>query len=1120
MKISTTLRKGVLVLALSGLLAACNGGSDDVTPPPVQQNQAPEVTASSDVETVMETETATLVAEATDSDGTIQSYAWEQTAGDVSVTLSSAADAEPTFVAPDVYGDTLVTFTVTVTDNDGATASDEVSITITNTPAEAVILSDVTEMDELSTISLAAETNTGWTYEWAQTVGTSGTFSAATDAVTDYTAPNVESDETATFLLTVTDDKGRTATAEHDVLVKNIDFSVDWISRISAAPESSVNLQLSREATADDRVVLGTTEITPSSINADQLTFEVPTGAKTGVVYVRTGEMRSANQLWLEVSTEGGLAAAHPERYFVSPVGEKVVRDYVLVILENSATDETAATVAASVGGEVIGKEVGVNLYQISVTAADYAELQAVVAALAGDSAVVSAMMDLFVEEDAIDWSGDPAIGEQRDRNNVELGAQNYVDLVGSSAEITPMFMALGISEAGVDYTQVDFDGFAGSASTMGNMTLYAPSSAVSTTAGSHGTNVTGLMAGELGDGGNAGLLTAVADSHGGAAIVVNSGSGTISGRLASTLSMARAGAGVINWSWGVHRIDGVDTDEDGIVSGDEIIDGAMNCAGEFTDNNVVSDAQFGSIQSLLNAFFDEFREKHSQTVIVATAGNGATNAGDTNNRLPSSMTESQMIIVGAHTSGGIYSDGTSEDERAASGFATSCFDTATTADVKRAHYSNYGERVDITASGSIAGWNGSEFVSAQGTSYAAPVVAATVALVQSIDPTMTPAEIKALLRSSALPIENTVTGTAMEDVVTRPLTADESEHVGSGARLNVAGAISAAASGYGSGGSGGGSGGSVGDPIEVGIGGEAVTQTISFTVPETDIYDAVDIMFLVDVSGSYYDDLSTFRTQAAALIDEFLGAGRNVNIGLSSFSEFSSWGASYDYEYRLDVALTNDSDAIITGLDELSILNGGDGPESQYEALYRAASVESGWRPTSLPLIFLATDANFHDSDTNPSYPGKGRIETIERLLERKTRVYGLQAGGAISQLEELAEVTGGETFLLSRNSSEIVEAVISALDSTTTDLTITLEPFGDFAGIVTSVIPTDVEGAENGDPIEGVQPGDTVNFDVTFDRSSIPPGESVTFSFRLRIVIDGSAVIHEIPVVVTIEG
>lgn len=64
-----------------------------------------------------------------DSDGTLATYAWKQTAG-TTVALTGATTAKPTFTAPDVAADTTLTFELTVTDNKGAIAKDTVSILV------------------------------------------------------------------------------------------------------------------------------------------------------------------------------------------------------------------------------------------------------------------------------------------------------------------------------------------------------------------------------------------------------------------------------------------------------------------------------------------------------------------------------------------------------------------------------------------------------------------------------------------------------------------------------------------------------------------------------------------------------------------------------------------------------------------------------------------------------------------------------------------------------------------------------------------------------------------------------------------------------------------------------
>lgn len=92
-------------------------------------NVAPVADAGSD-QTLAEGTTVNLFGSgSTDSDGTIDSYHWTQTVG-TTVTLNDADIADPFFGAPDVSSAETLTFELTVTDNDGATDSDTVSIIV------------------------------------------------------------------------------------------------------------------------------------------------------------------------------------------------------------------------------------------------------------------------------------------------------------------------------------------------------------------------------------------------------------------------------------------------------------------------------------------------------------------------------------------------------------------------------------------------------------------------------------------------------------------------------------------------------------------------------------------------------------------------------------------------------------------------------------------------------------------------------------------------------------------------------------------------------------------------------------------------------------------------------
>jgi hypothetical protein len=128
-----------------------NQGATDSTPDAVSVtvnnvNQPPVANAGSD-QTVSENTLVTLTGLGSTDDGSIASYAWSQTGGPA-VTLSSTTASQPTFTAPSVSATTVLTFSLTVTDNNGATDStpDTVQVTVNDGVVQqpGIVMQDTT----------------------------------------------------------------------------------------------------------------------------------------------------------------------------------------------------------------------------------------------------------------------------------------------------------------------------------------------------------------------------------------------------------------------------------------------------------------------------------------------------------------------------------------------------------------------------------------------------------------------------------------------------------------------------------------------------------------------------------------------------------------------------------------------------------------------------------------------------------------------------------------------------------------------------------------------------------------------------------------------------------------
>jgi hypothetical protein len=181
----------------------------------VTVNLPPAADAGAD-KLVLANAAAALTGSGSDPDGTIASYSWVQTAG-TTVALTGANTATTGFTAPNA-SETL-TFQLTITDNRGATASDTVNVTVNLPPVANAGQDKLVVANTAVTLSGSGSDSDGTitSYSWTQMAGTTVTFMGANTTTPSFTAPNVS--DTLTFQLTVTDNRGATASDTVNVTV-------------------------------------------------------------------------------------------------------------------------------------------------------------------------------------------------------------------------------------------------------------------------------------------------------------------------------------------------------------------------------------------------------------------------------------------------------------------------------------------------------------------------------------------------------------------------------------------------------------------------------------------------------------------------------------------------------------------------------------------------------------------------------------------------------------------------------------------------------------------------------------------------------------------------------------
>lgn len=338
---------------------------------------------------------------------------------------------------------------------------------------------------------------------------------------------------------------------------------------------------------------------------------------------------------------------------------------------------------------------------------------------------------------------------------------------------------------------------------------------------------------------------------------------------------------------------------------------------------------------------------------------------------------------------------------------------------------------------------------------------------------------------------------------------------------------------------------------------------TAQFSLPAS--LAVIDLMFLIDSSGSMRDEIETVRARLRdVVVPGVRSAIPDAAFGVAIFGEFpvSPHGPSEVHPYMLRTPVTTDVTRIEAALDNTPTWGNFDDPEAAIEGLYQVMTGDGygtpatpGYIPPSegcagggaggacfrrdaLPIVMLITDAPMHNGP--PGVPPDAPYlfapsphqyaDAVEATRRTGALVLGLGASDPgrptpHAHLRQLAIDTGsvdgdGNPLWFDIGSGGaaigrgIVQAVQHVASGVPLDVDATAEDLPgddvDASLVLRGVRARSADPPENVDRIEdhrffGVVPGTVLTFELIVDASELPPS-SERRVFPARIIFRAS--------------
>ena len=211
--------------------------------------------------------------------------------------------------------------------------------------------------------------------------------------------------------------------------------------------------------------------------------------------------------------------------------------------------------------------------------------------------------------------------------------------------------------------------------------------------------------------------------------------------------------------------------------------------------------------------------------------------------------------------------------------------------------------------------------------------------------------------------------------------------------------------------------------------------------VPEGTESNKVDIVFVIDATGSMSGEINNVKSNIASFAENLIeSGGLDIRFCIIDYRDITISGEDTNVHTVSGSHWLTDTDDVVSELESIDATGGGDGPETVMDPLgYVADNSLMSWRSDAYRFAFVLTDADYK---TNNNYGYTSMSSLISKLAQMEVVTSVITSSSYQSTYASLYETTGGiyADINSSAFNAEMLALSDSIIESVTREMTLTL--------------------------------------------------------------------------------